>query len=66
MKNPRMVLSRDQIMQSLWDSHECYIDDNTLAVYISRLREKIEENPKHPQFLLTIRGMGYKWNIIEG
>ncbi|MDD4503750.1 MAG: response regulator transcription factor [Clostridiaceae bacterium] len=66
MKNPRMVLSRDQIMQSLWDSHESFIEDNTLAVYISRLREKIEENPKHPSFLLTIRGMGYRWNIIEG
>jgi DNA-binding response OmpR family regulator len=66
MKNPRLVLSKDQIMQSLWDSHESYIDDNTLAVYISRLREKIEEDPKHPEFLLTIRGMGYKWNMVEG
>lgn len=66
MKNPRVVLSRDQIMQSLWDSQEVFIDDNTLAVYISRLREKLEETPKHPVFLLTIRGMGYKWNIIEG
>ncbi len=66
MKNPRLVLSRDRIMQSLWDSNESFIDDNTLAVYISRLREKIEENPKHPSFLLTIRGMGYKWNIVEG
>lgn len=66
MRNPRMVLSRDQIMQSLWDSQESFIDDNTLAVYISRLREKIEDDPKHPSFLLTIRGMGYKWNIIEG
>jgi DNA-binding response OmpR family regulator len=66
MKNPRIILSRDQIMQNLWDSQEVYIDDNTLAVYISRLRDKIEEDPKHPVFLLTIRGMGYKWNVIEG
>ena len=66
MKNPRRVMSRDQIMQELWDSHESFIDDNTLNVYISRLREKIEENPKHPSFLVTLRGMGYKWNITEG
>ena len=66
MKNPRRVMSRGQIMQELWDSHESFIDDNTLNVYISRLREKIEENPKHPSFLVTLRGMGYKWNITEG
>ncbi|HOR85953.1 MAG TPA: response regulator transcription factor [Bacillota bacterium] len=66
MKNPRRVLSRDQIMQNLCDANEYFIDDNTLAVYVSRLREKIEETPKHPAFLLTIRGMGYKWNIVEG
>ncbi|MDD3705868.1 MAG: response regulator transcription factor [Clostridiaceae bacterium] len=66
MKNPRRVMSRDLIVQSLWDSHESFIDDNTLNVYISRLREKIEENPKQPSFLLTLRGMGYKWNITEG
>ena len=66
MNNPRRVMPRDQIMECLWDSHESFIDDNTLNVYISRLREKIEENPKHPSFLVTLRGMGYKWNITEG
>lgn len=66
MNNPRLVLSRDQIMQSLWDSQGSFIDDNTLAVYVSRLREKIEEDPRHPSLLLTVRGMGYKWNVIEG
>lgn len=65
MRNPKHVLSRNQIMENLWDSHDSYIDDNTLAVYISRLREKIEEDPRHPSCLLTIRGMGYKWNITE-
>jgi DNA-binding response OmpR family regulator len=64
MQNPKAVLSRDQIMQRLWDSHESFIDDNTLSVYISRLREKIEDDSKCPLFLTTIRGMGYKWNII--
>lgn len=63
MQNPRAILSKEQIMQKLWDCRESFIDDNTLAVYISRLREKIEDNPKQPSFLTTIRGMGYKWNI---
>jgi len=63
MQNPRIILSREQIMQKLWDSRESFIDDNTLAVYISRLRDKIEDDPKHPSFLTTIRGMGYKWHI---
>ncbi|AGL01522.1 response regulator transcription factor [Desulfoscipio gibsoniae] len=64
MQNPRIILSKEQIMQKLWDCRESFIDDNTLAVYISRLREKIEDFPKHPSFLVTIRGMGYKWNIL--
>lgn len=66
MQNPQAVLSKDQIMQRLWNDQESYIDDNTLAVYISRLREKIEDHPKQPEFLTTIRGMGYRWNIVRG
>ena len=64
MQNPRAILSKDHIMEKLWDSRESYIDDNTLAVYISRLRDKIEDDPKHPAFLTTVRGMGYKWNVV--
>lgn len=64
MQNPKVVLSKEQVIQKLWNCSECFIDDNTLAVYISRLRDKIEDNPKQPLFLTTIRGMGYKWNII--
>lgn len=62
MQNPRVILTKEQIMQRLWDCRESFIDDNTLAVYISRLREKIEDNPRQPTFLTTIRGMGYRWN----
>lgn len=62
MQNPRVLLSREQIIEKLWDCRESFIDDNTLAVYISRLREKIEDDHRHPAFLLTVRGMGYKWN----
>lgn len=66
MQNPQAILSKEQIMQRLWDDHENYIDHNTLAVYISRLRDKIEDHPKQPAFLTTIRGMGYRWNIVRG
>ena len=64
MQNPRAILSREQIMQRLWDCDEKFVDDNTLAVYISRLRDKIEDTPGQPLFLTTIRGMGYRWNIL--
>lgn len=65
MQNPKVLLSREQIIERLWDSRESFVDDNTLAVYISRLREKIEDDPRHAVFLTTVRGMGYKWNICR-
>jgi len=65
MRNANMVLSKKQILDKLWDSCENYVDDNTLAVYIRRLRLKIEHDPNHPQMLLTVRGMGYKWNVLD-
>lgn len=64
MQNPNQVLSKEQILDKLWDSEGNYIDENTLAVYIRRLRMKIEDDPGNPQMLLTVRRMGYKWNII--
>ena len=63
MENPGQVLSADQILGRLWDCEERYIDSSTLTVYIRRLRTKIEENPAHPQKILTVRGMGYKWSV---
>lgn len=65
MQNPNTVLSKEQILDKLWDSEGNYIDNNTLTVYIRRLRIKVEDNPSDPQMLLTIRRMGYKWNIIR-
>ncbi|HEY5561729.1 MAG TPA: response regulator transcription factor [Clostridiaceae bacterium] len=62
MKNPKQVLSRNGILQELWDIEGAFIDDNSLSVYIRRLREKIEEDPGHPIYILTNRGMGYSWN----
>jgi two-component system, OmpR family, response regulator RegX3 len=65
MKNPNMVLTRDVILNKLWDSNGSFIDDNTLSVYVRRLRSKIEDDPENPTFLLTIRRLGYKWNAIK-
>lgn len=63
MKNPDTVLTREAILDRLWDCDGSFVDDNTLSVYIRRLRNKIEDNPEEPAFLLTVRGFGYKWNV---
>ena len=65
MENPNMILSPEQILSRLWDCDEKYIDTNTLTVYIRRLRKKIEDDPADPHSIVTVRGMGYKWNTIE-
>lgn len=65
MRNPNRVLTKEQILDKLWDCEGNYIDSSTLTVYIRRLRMKIEDNPSEPQMLLTVRRMGYKWNVIE-
>jgi two-component system, OmpR family, response regulator RegX3 len=65
MENPNIVLSPEQILGKLWDCNENYIDNNTLTVYIRRLRTKIEDNPSEPQSIITVRRMGYKWNILD-
>ena len=65
MKNPNMVLTKEQILDKLWDCEGNYIDSSTLTVYMRRLRMKIEDNPSEPQMLLTVRRMGYKWNVID-
>ena len=65
MKNLNMVLTKEQILDKLWDCEGNYIDSSTLTVYMRRLRMKIEDNPSEPQMLLTVRRMGYKWNVID-
>lgn len=65
MKNPNRVLSKEQILDMLWDCDGNYIDSSTLSVYMRRLRIKVEDNPSEPQMLLTVRRMGYKWNILN-
>ncbi len=63
MQNPNAVLSKEQILDKLWDSEGSYVDSSALTVYIRRLRMKVEDNPGEPKKILTIRRMGYKWEI---
>ncbi|NLW02134.1 MAG: response regulator transcription factor [Clostridiaceae bacterium] len=58
-RNRGQVLGRNQILESLWDVAGDFVNDNTLTVYIKRLREKIEDDPQHPRIIQTVRGMGY-------
>lgn len=54
------ILSRSQILEGIWDVAGNYVNDNTLSVYIKRLREKLEDDPSDPCIIVTIRGMGYR------
>ena len=63
LNNRGQILSRDKLLEEIWDSAGDYVGDNTLTVYIKRLREKIEVDPQNPTLIKTIRGLGYK---LEG
>lgn len=65
LSNPNIVLTPEQILSQLWDCSADYIDNNSLTVYIRRLRTKIEDDPSAPQNLVTVRRMGYKWCARE-
>lgn len=65
IQNSNIVLSRTQILEKLWDVTYDFINDNTLTVYIKRLREKIEDDITNPRYIHTVRGVGYKWNGSE-
>lgn len=54
------VLTRDQLLDRIWDVAGDFVNDNTLTVYIKRLREKLEDDPQNPVIIKTVRGMGYK------
>lgn len=61
LQNAGLTLPRQRIMDVLWDGSGDFVDDNTLSVYIRRLREKIEPDPSRPVYLVTVRGFGYQW-----
>lgn len=60
LTHPGAVLSRDALLGELWDAGGDFVTDNTLTVYIKRLREKLEDDPQNPQLIKTVRGLGYK------
>lgn len=62
LSNRGKVLSRTALLENIWDVAGDFVEDNTLTVYIKRLRDKIEEDPTKPEFIKTVRGLGY---VIE-
>ena len=60
MNNPKNIITRSRLLDELWDAAGEFVNDNTLTVYIKRLREKIENDPANPQIILTVRGTGYR------
>lgn len=59
------VVTREIIFEELWDGSGNFVDDNTLSVYIRRLREKVEKDPSRPEHLITARGFGYRWQEVD-
>jgi DNA-binding response OmpR family regulator len=60
-EHPGQVLSRDQLADRLLGLDDAAVDDNTVSVYIRRLREKLEDDPSHPCHIVTVRGLGYRY-----
>lgn len=64
LQNPRKVYTKEQIYSLVWN--DAYLgDENAVNVHISRLRNKIEDNPREPQYIITVWGIGYKLGEIE-
>lgn len=62
LENEGNILPRNTLLEKLWDADGSFVDSNTLNVYVKRLREKIEEDPRNPVYIKTVRGIGYKWS----
>jgi len=60
INNPKSIITRGRLLDDLWDAAGEFVNDNTLTVYIKRLREKIEDDPASPRIILTVRGTGYR------
>ena len=65
VENRNRVLAKEQILSYVWDSQGKFVDENTLSVNIRRLRAKLEEDPKHPERIRTVHGIGYVWKEGE-
>lgn len=62
LQNPRQILSKHQILEQLFDAESNFVDENTVAVHIRRLREKIETDSSDPRYIRNVRGLGYLWD----
>ncbi len=60
INNPKAIITRDRLLNEVWDAAGEFVTNNTLTVYIKRLREKIESDPAHPEIILTVHGTGYR------
>lgn len=60
VSNPKSIITRDRLLNELWDAAGEFVTDNALTVYIKRLREKIEDDPAAPKIIRTVRGTGYR------
>lgn len=63
INNRGAIVTRTKLLQDIWDIAGEFVNDNTLTVYIKRLREKIEEDPQNPQIIKTVRGLGYRVDL---
>ena len=61
MEHPGQVFTKEQLYIQVWN--EAVVDDNTITVYVKRIRNKIEDDPKQPQYLKTVRGIGYMLSV---
>ena len=61
IKNKGNVLERNLLLEKIWDTDGNFVDGNALTVYIKRLREKVEDDIKNPEYIETVRGIGYRW-----
>ena len=64
VRNANRIVTREIILSELWDEAGNFVDNNTLSVYVRRLREKVEADPSHPRHLITVRGFGYQWKEV--
>lgn len=65
LNNPDVILTRNKLLSEIWDIAGDFVNDNTLTVYIKRLRDKIEDDVQNPRIILTVRGLGYKTGELK-
>ena len=64
INNAKEVLSKEKLLNEIFEGEGAYVDENTLSVYVKRLREKLEDERSSPKYIITKRGLGYKWDMV--